>query len=282
MFAAIYGGEDASIKDFPYHVTVEKIWQKYGSSSILCQGAVLNDRWIVTLDRQLSGYYSPNELQVRAGTSQKLVGGSIHKINKVVNFDEYSTNILLMRVEEPFKFDENLQPIKIFGTYDDQESSTTIATTELDVEQESSTIFSTTESMAGLEASTVVVAGETNEEVSSSLEGRMANVTGFGKIRGSEKTEQLQWLEVPVVESDLCEPNNIYPKKIICTGYYGAGGKNVCRGDDASPLVIDGRLAGLAHNTFKIPRFCDKSQKPIIFTDISAYRDKIEEHIQEI
>lgn len=66
---------------------------------------------------------STDELRVRAGTDLRGKGGTLHKIDKIIKhsgFQHDSTNLLslndiaLMHVREPFKFDRNRQPVKMY------------------------------------------------------------------------------------------------------------------------------------------------------------------------
>lgn len=250
-FSAIYDGSDASIADFPYHVTILRKGHNW------CQGAILSKSWIVTtgLDcvkiRDSWIETDDDDFVVQAGTDAMRKNGSVHQIEKIISHPGYNdswlyhsniipvtvNNIVLIRVKEPFKFDRTRQPVELL-----KEKPTP---------------------------------------------GTLANLTGFGEIKGYKSPENLQFIEIPVIELHKCNQTyEGYPGKFprqgfICAGFddkeHEKGGHNACWGDVGGPLVVRGRLAGLVSAI----RRCTRPRNPVMYTDIGFYREWIDQYIRE-
>lgn len=111
--------------------------------------------------------------------------------------------------------------------------------------------------------------------------GEVANVTGFGYVRGNVFPGSLKSVEVPVIDSDLC--NRVYkdryggiPEGVICAGYKGSDEGHPCNGDAGGPLVVAGRLAGFV--SF-IVSCSGEPHYPVLYTDVAYYRQWIDGHI---
>ncbi|KAJ8686928.1 hypothetical protein QAD02_022722 [Eretmocerus hayati] len=110
----IYGGQDASIYDYPHQVAIEYILSLH-----ICGGSIISPEYIVT-----AAHCAPKIKflqKVRAGTSQRGKGGSTHKISKVIVHEEFGrmgafvvNDIALIKVTPAFQFDEVRQPIELF------------------------------------------------------------------------------------------------------------------------------------------------------------------------
>lgn len=108
---------NASIRDFPYHVSIEWQYRDW------CQGAIIAKNWIITVDQCTTS--QPNSsYKVRAGTDVRGKDGSLHQVDKIVLHKRSSSELVgklhvndvaLMHVKEPFEFDETRQAI---GLYD--------------------------------------------------------------------------------------------------------------------------------------------------------------------
>lgn len=229
----IYDGQDASIEDFPYQVAIEV----YGRQN--CGGSIIAKNWIITAGHCAG--QSASSLKIRAGTDLTQKGGSLHQVDKIILHEKYGfksngvplNDVALMRVKEPFQFDETRRSIDLFR------------------------------------------AGE------SMVPGKMANVSGFGLVRGHYFPRKLQWVQVPLIENDKC--NEAYlekyggvPEGYICAAYYGKGGKNACTGDSGGPLAVDGRLAGIVSWSYN----CAEPDYPTVYADVAYYRDWIDQYVK--
>lgn len=194
----------------------------------------MNEHWIVIVSSLECKSLSFEDLQVRAGTSRKLRGGSVHRVDTVIedttrkNHATLGPNydVMLMRVVEAFAFDETRRPIELY---------------------------------------------DADEPVL----GKIANVTGFGWY--SRDSDRMQTLEVPVIETDSCSRNDskglLQTRGLICTGYEEASDKEACYFEPGSPLVIDGRLAGL------VTEFSTECHKPSFYTDVARFLEGINHFI---
>lgn len=223
---ALYDGRDASIKDFPYVVQIER------SGRIASNGAIINKSWVVTVGQPFD--HQRVNITVRAGTSRRQEGGSLHRVDKIVLHEDggawsnglHVNDVCLVHVAEPFELDETRQPIKL---------------------------------------------PEMDEQLA---QGTLANLSGFGWVRGYHEPETLQWLETPTISCD--EPYRgmfgELPDGLVCAGYHGQSGRDACHDDLGAPLVASGSLVGLV----SFFHYCDDHYHPGIYTDVSYYREWID------
>lgn len=108
--------------------------------------------------------------------------------------------------------------------------------------------------------------------------GEMAKVCGLGVTRGGFLPEYLQYVEVPVVDDELCDLayHGDVPEGKFCAAYLGSGGRNVVYGDEGGPLTVDDRLAGIVSWIYVM----DDPDYPPVYTDVSFYRDWIDRHVR--
>ncbi|XP_014212984.1 trypsin delta-like [Copidosoma floridanum] len=115
----VLGSENAVIRDYPYMVSIEKLGHFAGS------GAILNSRYVLTTASRAHSAQTL-ELSIRAGTSLRGQGGFVHQVDKIVLHEKYnltdgatarptSFDVAVVRVAEPFNFDEECQPARLFN-----------------------------------------------------------------------------------------------------------------------------------------------------------------------
>lgn len=221
----IVGGEATTIEETPYQISLQ-IWREH-----TCGGSIISQHWVVTAGHCVG--YSSNMYTVKAGSTNRTTGGSIHHVSTIVRHEDYGLNgrgvpindIALIRVVEPFEIDETRQPIALFDEY---------------------------------EASPV---------------GAMARITGWGRSAPKPKPipEVLQIVSIPIVSKEDC--NTAYgnwggiPENQICAAN-PEGGKDSCQGDSGGPVAINGRLAGIV----SWGNGCAVRGQPGVNTEVSAHR----------
>lgn len=105
MVRRIVGGEEVSIEDRPYLVSVQFRSQHHCGGSIITSNLVLTAAHCLIRDPQ---YYS-----IRSGSTYHQKGGTIHQIKQFIKHE--SGDIALVEVCKPFKFDYiTCAPIKMF------------------------------------------------------------------------------------------------------------------------------------------------------------------------
>ncbi|KAJ9597878.1 hypothetical protein L9F63_011244 [Diploptera punctata] len=107
----IVGGEDADIEDFSYQLSLEI----NGNHS--CGASIIGEEWALTAAHCVEGVKA-NQLTIRAGTSVKGKGGTLHKISELVRHPKYhyittDNDIAVLKVSPPFEFNEKVQPVRL-------------------------------------------------------------------------------------------------------------------------------------------------------------------------
>lgn len=237
FFTAIADGNNGTIEEFPYQVQIENKNSKY-----LCGGTIISKNWIITA-AHLCATESAKNLKIRAGSDLREKGGSLHQVDKIIKHEKSG-------------FKNDIVPVNDIALIRVREPF------ELDKSRQVIQLFE-------------------KDEKSENL----AKVSGFGVVKDGyylgELAENLQWVEIPLIERDYCDKMYQYkyeglPEGTICAGENDIGGKNACKGDEGSPLAIDGRLAGVVSWSYN----CADPYYPPVYTEIAYYRDWIDEHLK--
>jgi len=111
-YGKITGGEEASIKDFPWQVSITNI---FGGS---CTGSIINQKSIITAAHCINPNYDIF-LRVRVGSSRRDRDGTLKLVKKVIihpDFDKpalLNNDIALIILRFPLEYNENVQPVAL-------------------------------------------------------------------------------------------------------------------------------------------------------------------------
>ncbi|MFI8770363.1 trypsin-like serine protease [Streptomyces sp. NPDC053792] len=102
--------------------------------------------------------------------------------------------------------------------------------------------------------------------------GRLLGVLAGGSAKGLEPSlpEQWQTAQLPVMSRAACQ--SAYPgvdlDGMLCASAADAGTATICEGDGGGPLVVNGRIVGVASSRDGI---CDTvNNSPSVFTDVAT------------
>ncbi|XP_008560609.1 trypsin-2-like [Microplitis demolitor] len=203
-----------------------------------CGGAIIAKNWVLTTASCPVEY----GMIVHAGSNVTNAGGSYHTVARVMKHEAFKVNVTGVS-------SNNIDLVKVYQPF----------------------VFDKTRQPIPL--------FNVNEEVEP---GTLATVAGWGQISNEEyilTSYNLISVSVPIVPNDQCD-ELLYKfgglsKGLICAGYL-EDGKNACQGDGGSPLVVDGRAAGLV----SWGRGCALPNYPVTYTSIAAYRSWIDGKLQ--
>uniref|UniRef100_A0A1Y9IV55 Peptidase S1 domain-containing protein n=1 Tax=Anopheles minimus TaxID=112268 RepID=A0A1Y9IV55_9DIPT len=82
--AKIFGGRDANIQDFPYQLSLRR------SGVHACGASVISLRWALSAAHCTYPQPQTNEISLRAGSSNRLFGGTIISVAQIVNHPRFS------------------------------------------------------------------------------------------------------------------------------------------------------------------------------------------------
>ncbi|XP_063228217.1 trypsin-2-like isoform X4 [Bacillus rossius redtenbacheri] len=114
----IIGGTNATIEEFPYQASLQ-VRNASGEAPLykhLCGAAVIGRNWLVSAAHCIQSRYA-SKLVVRAGTTNRYEGGSLHHVVNVIKHPDYDVeidydcDISLLKVKEPFVYSTRIQPI---------------------------------------------------------------------------------------------------------------------------------------------------------------------------
>ncbi|XP_068083832.1 trypsin-7 [Anabrus simplex] len=107
----IIGGSLANIQDFPYQLSLESL------GNHICGASVINEYWALTATHCIF-MFNPIYVTIRAGTSSRGSGGTVHQAVEIVehpNFDYWTLDydFALIRVSTPFPVGSNVRKIEL-------------------------------------------------------------------------------------------------------------------------------------------------------------------------
>ncbi|XP_057328312.1 trypsin-1-like [Microplitis mediator] len=203
-----------------------------------CGGAIIAKNWVLTTASCPVEY----GMIVHAGSNFTNAGGSYHTVARVIKHEAFEVNVNQIP-------SNNIALVEVYQPF----------------------VFDKTRQPIPL--------FNVNEEIEA---GTIATVAGWGQIYSvlpGLYSYNLKSVSVPIVPNDKCsELYNEFggiPQGQLCAGYL-EGGKNVCVGDGGSPLVVNGRVAGLV----SWGKGCAQPNYPGTYTSIAAYRSWVDEKLQ--
>ncbi|XP_062139290.1 serine protease SP24D-like [Drosophila sulfurigaster albostrigata] len=114
----VVGGVDATQAQFPHQISLRN------SGSHSCGGSILSRYWVLTAAHCVSNNYDngtvvvypASNLNIRAGSNDRFSGGDLVQVVEIIvheNYGNFRNDLALMRVDPPFIFSENIQPISL-------------------------------------------------------------------------------------------------------------------------------------------------------------------------
>ncbi|XP_067004199.2 trypsin-1 isoform X1 [Anabrus simplex] len=197
----IVGGSTADIKDSPYQLSLQTEGNHY------CGASIISAEWALTAGHCVDGGL-PSWISVRAGSSNRACGGSIHQVAQIISHPKFDRNTLdydfaLIRVATPFSFGSNVAAVGLPSRNEDVSPGTSAIVTGWGLTSEGDGWNATI-----LQQVTVPIVSYS--ECNADYENYDGGIT----------------------------------ERMICAGYT-AGGKDACQGDSGGPLVANGKLQGV-------------------------------------
>lgn len=117
----IFNGKNAQIEQYPYHVSLEF------NGKYFCGGSIIAENYVLTAAHCSNSVPDILNITIRAGTSFRGKSGSLHQTLEFIVPPRYDSkslsipygDIAIIRVDQPFDYDETRQPIELFNTDED-------------------------------------------------------------------------------------------------------------------------------------------------------------------
>ncbi|XP_076677131.1 trypsin 3A1 [Andrena cerasifolii] len=116
MDGRIVGGEETTISEVPYQVSLQL------GGRLFCGGSIIAKNWVLTAGHCTD--YSAGRYTIRSGSSD-VSGGSAHRVQQVIRHKAYGTNgngipindIALLRLADgdEFQFNKSRKPVKLYS-----------------------------------------------------------------------------------------------------------------------------------------------------------------------
>ncbi|KAJ8668404.1 hypothetical protein QAD02_010067 [Eretmocerus hayati] len=256
----VLGGFDASIEDYPFMASI-----RYARSHV-CGGTIISPDIVLTAAQCIREYYYLDLLYVKVGDSGIDHKGSWHQVAKVVKHDEYEqlllqegdsvanqnvNDIALLKLVKPIEIDnQKTRTIKLFGKSDE-------------VHYHGSGILS------GWGIHRKI------EKKSSPNPKRKGTIR---KVVVDKYAKNLEIVQLDIGSAHKC--SDLHPSADLngqfCTYTFG---RVPCVGDFGSPLVVDGKVAGLASWT---SGKCNGDSNVAYFTDVAKFDEWVKETMRKL
>ncbi|KAJ8668405.1 hypothetical protein QAD02_010068 [Eretmocerus hayati] len=256
----ILGGFNASIESYPYMASI-----RYARSHV-CGGTIISPDVVLTAAQCISEDFFLDLLYIKVGDSTISQKGSWHRVAKVVKHDEYEqllfregdsivhqkkNDIALLKLAEPIKIDnKKTRIIELFRN-------------SHEVHHHYSGVLSGW--------------GKYRQTVNKYVR----NPKGKKAIRRevvTRNSENLKIVQLDIGSAHKC--SDIHPSADLggqfCTYTFN---RVPCEGDFGSPLVVDGKVAGLASWT---SGKCDGDSNVAYFTDVAKFDEWIKETMKKL
>ncbi|XP_014236172.1 trypsin-1-like [Trichogramma pretiosum] len=115
----IVGGEEASIENHPWLVSLQAL------GFHVCGGSIISETLVLTAAHCTK--YSVKWLSVRTASSTKQAGGVVHRVDEILRHELYATNsfgipvndLAILRLRTSIDFDAGSRPISLFDYAED-------------------------------------------------------------------------------------------------------------------------------------------------------------------
>ncbi|XP_067004201.2 trypsin-1-like [Anabrus simplex] len=123
----IVGGSSADIKNFPYQLSLQS------GGSHICGASIISTEWALTAAHCVAGA-SVSRISLRAGTSSRGSGGSVHQAAQIISHSRYDSwtidyDFALIRVSSPFSFGSNVAAVGLPSQNEEVSSGTNVVVT---------------------------------------------------------------------------------------------------------------------------------------------------------
>lgn len=105
------GSRVVSIKDYPYQLSI------YFGRNDVCGASIIAPRWAITSANCLN-FKIPQTINLRAGSNQTQVGGTVYKVSNFVIHPNYNRSsgeydVALLNLTRPFVYKDTVRPVSL-------------------------------------------------------------------------------------------------------------------------------------------------------------------------
>ncbi|CAG0883219.1 unnamed protein product [Cyprideis torosa] len=238
----IVGGDATTIENYPYIVSL-----RTSGNFHFCAGSILNTDWIVTAAHCVVGN-RPSEQVVVAGSTYIGQGNRL-EVAQVKWHEDYSSStfendIALLRLATPLEWSDSIQGV---GMAPDSDQN-------------------------------AVRVPSSNSQPPSFSEYGPLEVMGWGRLADGTSPEQLQYVEVPFVNDELCRDaygQGDIADHMICAG---EANKDSCQGDSGGPIV--NQVGGTTQVGIVSWGYgCGVDGFPGVYTEVAYFNDWIRANV---
>lgn len=207
----------------------------------ICSGVIISEYFLITAAHCVDTIKSLSTLTIRLDSDYRYKGGFVHRVEK-------------LQIHENYVIDQQGIPINDIA------------------------LIKLLNPLMNISPSREAKIFNASEQTPAGIE---AQVSGWESDNGYLSTMApviFSTAKVQTLDKNVCDEvyNSLggLPAGQICAAYYGLAGNDACQGDSGAPLIVEKRIAGI----LSWGNGCAKSFFPGVYTEISYYRDWIDEH----
>ncbi|CAK1545769.1 unnamed protein product [Leptosia nina] len=231
----IVGGEETTIEQYPYIVQVEFFDRWFGWSQS-CGANVLTSSWVLSAAHCFEGRdYTPRNRRIRAGTTYRMSGGSIHNVDFERNHPDY---------RRASRYDADINVVKL---------STPLVYSNY------------------IKQGTIVSMGFQLPDNTPVVHAGWGDTAWGGSASRILKHVQMYTINNDLCRTRYQQlpGNNIVTRNMICAGLLDVGGRDACQGDSGGPLYAGNIIVGVVSWGHR----CANDTYPGISTSVASYTD---------
>ncbi|KAL7015951.1 hypothetical protein ACKWTF_016745 [Chironomus riparius] len=112
----IVGGNNATIEEVPYQVSMRRCNPTSGTCGHRCGGSIINHDTILTAAHCVVGTIRAEQLSIRAGSDLRSQGGQLIPVRKIINHPDYNFtgsyfDVSILKLTSSLKFNSKVMPI---------------------------------------------------------------------------------------------------------------------------------------------------------------------------
>ncbi|CAK1545772.1 unnamed protein product [Leptosia nina] len=239
----IIGGEDTTIEEYPYIVQVETYRDWENLWRLGCGANILTTRWLMSAAHCFAGWnYRPDFRRIRAGTTIKNTGGSVHYVDYAINHPEYTVAT---------RYDGDINVVRLL---------TPLVYTPV------------------IQKATIVPQDYILPDNVPVVHAGWGHTTQGGSTSRILQHVEMYSINTELCRQRYLRLRETITDNMICAGLLDVGGRDACQGDSGGPLYAGGSENRVIVGVVAWGHGCANETYPGVSTRVASYTNWVREN----